>query len=233
MHGRGEPNQGNARSIHGRVEEAVALLSIGPAVRPVVELDGRDDLRRVGIAEHEVETFLHEPVSSTALPRSALARQHIRKPHFRRNYVSVADGPAKRMIERRLARERMGKNFVEPPLEGLWWADDMQDFICGNRNKLIWRMMIVYEPDWLTAEMFDNAVAAAKARLGEPPAGLRLESHQEGLSAQIMYVGPNSAEAPTIARLHREFLPARKLIPNGHHHEIYLTDPNRVGRRRR
>jgi hypothetical protein len=129
---------------------------------------------------------------------------------------------------KRLARERMGKDFVEPPLEGLWWADDVQDFISGNREKLNWRMMIVYEPDWLTAEMFDDAVATAKARLGEPPASLRLETYHEGLSAQIMYVGPNSKEVPTIARLHREFLPAHNLIPNGHHHEIYLTDPNRV-----
>jgi hypothetical protein len=127
-----------------------------------------------------------------------------------------------------IARERMGKNFVEPPLEGLWWADDLEDFICGKRDKLNWRMMIVYEPDWLTAEMFEDAVAAAKARLGEPPASLRLERYREGLSAQIMYVGPPSAEASTIARMHREFLPAHNLIPNGHHHEIYLTDPNRV-----
>ncbi len=129
---------------------------------------------------------------------------------------------------KRIARERMGKDFVEPPLEGLWWADDIQDFICGNRDKLNWRMMIVYEPDWLTAEMFKDGLAMAKARLGEPPASLRLEGYREGLSAQIMYVGPPDEEAPTIARLHREFLPARKLIPNGHHHEIYLTDPNRV-----
>jgi len=129
---------------------------------------------------------------------------------------------------KRITRERMGKNFVEPPLEGLWWADDMQDFICGNRDKLNWRMMIVYEPDWLTAEMFRDGVATAKARLGEPPAGLRLESYHEGLSAQIMHVGNPSAEAPTIARLHREFLPVHKLIPNGYHHEIYLNDPNRV-----
>jgi hypothetical protein len=129
---------------------------------------------------------------------------------------------------KRIARERMGSNFVEPPLEGLWWADDMHDFISGNRERLNWRMMIVYEPDWLTAEMFDDSVSAAKARLGEPPASLRLESYYEGVSAQIMYVGPNSAEAPTIARLHREFLPAHKLLPNGYHHEIYLTDPNRV-----
>lgn len=129
---------------------------------------------------------------------------------------------------KRIAREHMGKHFVEPPLEGLWWADDMQDFMCGHRDKLKWRMMIVYEPDWLTSEMFDDAVATTKARLGEPPATLRLERYPEGLSAQIMHVGPPSAERSTIARLHSEFLPAHNLIPNGYHHEIYLNDPNRV-----
>jgi hypothetical protein len=76
--------------------------------------------------------------------------------------------------------------------------------------------------------MFDNGVATAAARLGEPPASLRLERYPEGLSVQIMHVGPPSAEGSTIARLHGEFLPAHNLIPNGHHHEIYLNDPNRV-----
>ncbi|MCC7290974.1 MAG: GyrI-like domain-containing protein [Phycisphaerales bacterium] len=134
-----------------------------------------------------------------------------------------------------IARERMGENFVQPPLEGLWWADDVQDFIHGNRDRLHWRMMIVYEPDWLTAEMFEDALSATKARLGatkawpgDPPASLRLESYREGLSVQIMHVGPPVAETETLARLHAEFLPARNLVPNGHHHEIYLTDPNRV-----
>lgn len=129
---------------------------------------------------------------------------------------------------KRIARERMGRHFVEPPLEGLWWADDMQDFICGKGDKLNWRMMIVYEPAWLTAEMFDRAVATATTRLGVPPASLRLEPYREGLSAQIMHVGPPSAETSTLARLHRKFLPEHNLIPNGHHHEIYLNDPNRV-----
>jgi hypothetical protein len=129
---------------------------------------------------------------------------------------------------KRIARQRMGKNFVDPPLEGLWWADDVRDFIGGNREKLHWRMMIVYEPDWLTEELFEDGVAAAKARLGKPPASLRLEGLHEGLSAQIMYVGPPNEEGPTIARLHREFLPAHRLTPNGYHHEIYLTDPNRT-----
>jgi len=129
---------------------------------------------------------------------------------------------------KRIARERMGKNFVDPPLEGLWWADDMKDFIHGNRDKLNWQMMIVYEPDWLTTEMFEDGVATAKARLGEPPESLRLESYHEGLSAQIMHVGAPADEGPTIAWLHHEFLPAHDLVPNGHHHEIYLNDPNRT-----
>lgn len=129
---------------------------------------------------------------------------------------------------KRVARERMGRRFVEPPLEGLWWSDDMQDFVRGNKEKMNWRMMIVFEPDWLTAEMFADGVAAAQSRLGDPPAGLRLETYHEGPSVQIMYVGKPRAEGPTIARMHREFLPAHNLVASGYHHEIYLTDPNRV-----
>ena len=128
---------------------------------------------------------------------------------------------------KRVAKERMGTSFVEPPLEGLWWADDMNDFIAGNRDKLKWRLMIV-TADWVDEEMFDQAVVKATERLGEPPSGLRLERFAEGMSVQIMHVGPNSEEVATLVRLHDEFLPAHDLVPNGHHHEIYLTDPNRV-----
>ncbi|MCG8406580.1 MAG: GyrI-like domain-containing protein [Phycisphaerales bacterium] len=128
---------------------------------------------------------------------------------------------------KRIAKERMGKDFVEPPLEGLWWADDMTDFILGNKDKLKWRMMIV-TPEWVNDEMFEQAVATTKKRLGDVPTSLRLEHYDEGKSVQIMHVGPNSEEVPTITRMHKEFLPERNLVPNGHHHEIYLNDPNRV-----
>lgn len=128
---------------------------------------------------------------------------------------------------KRVAKERMGRSFVEPPLEGLWWADDMNDFIVGNRDKLRWRLMIV-TADWVDTEMFDQAVVTATERLKEPPSSLRLERFAEGMSVQIMHVGPNSEEVATLVRLHNEFLPAHHLVPNGHHHEIYLTDPNRV-----
>jgi hypothetical protein len=133
---------------------------------------------------------------------------------------------------KRVAKERMGKLFVEPPLECLWWADDMNDLITGTRDKLKWRLMIV-TADWVDQEMFDQAVAKASERLGEPPSSLRLERFAEGRSVQIMHVGPNSEEVATLARLHHELLTEHDLVPNGHHHEIYLTDPNRVAPEKR
>ena len=128
---------------------------------------------------------------------------------------------------RRIAKERMGKNFVEAPLEALYWADDMRDFAAGNRDKTKWRVMIVLA-DWVKGDMFASAVAQAKIELGEAPETLRLERFDEGKCAQIMHVGPNEQETAVLKRLYAEFLPQHNLVPSGHYHEIYLNDPNRV-----
>jgi hypothetical protein len=129
---------------------------------------------------------------------------------------------------KRIAKERLGRDFVEPPLEALWWADDMNDLIAGHKGKLQWRLMIV-TADWVSNEMFDHAVGATAERLGEAPTSLRLERFGEGRCVQILHVGDYSSEAAVVAqRLHNEFLPQHDLLPNGHHHEIYLSDPNRV-----
>jgi hypothetical protein len=127
-----------------------------------------------------------------------------------------------------IARERMGKDFVEAPLEGLWWADDMKDFIAGNKDMMKWRLMIV-TADWVTEDMFDHAVATASERMGEVPDSLRLACLAEGRCVQIMHIGDYSKGAASLARrLHHEFLPRHNLVVNGHHHEIYLSDPGRV-----
>jgi hypothetical protein len=128
---------------------------------------------------------------------------------------------------KRIAKQRMGARFVEPPLEVLWWADDMADFIAGHRAKVKWRQMIV-TADWVSTAMLDDAVASASPRLGEPPPTLRLEQFDEGRSVQILHIGVESDAIPTMARLHNEFLPAHRLVAAGRHHEIYLTYANRV-----
>lgn len=119
------------------------------------------------------------------------------------------------------------RDYTVPPLEGLWWADDMEAFVAGNKRDWRWTMMIMV-PDWITAGMFCAARDKSARKLGAAPGSLRLERYHEGLSVQIMHIGSYDAEAPTIRRLHTEYLPENGLVPSGHHHEIYLSDPRRV-----
>jgi hypothetical protein len=128
---------------------------------------------------------------------------------------------------RPLARKRMGRSYVEPPLEVLWWADDMSDFIAGDRDRFKWRQMIVMA-EWVDPEIIDRAIDTASERLGEPPSSLKADRFAEGTSVQIMHVGPEEAAVPTMGRLYGEFLPERGLVPTGSFHEIYLSDPKRV-----
>lgn len=125
------------------------------------------------------------------------------------------------------AKERMGRRYVEPPLEVLWWADDMKDFIAGKRDKFRWRQMIVMA-DWVDGEMVDQAIASASSQLGEPPGSLRLDRFAEGTCVQILHLGPEEDAAPTMDRLYNEYMPDHRLVATGYFHEIYLSDPRRV-----
>ena len=124
-------------------------------------------------------------------------------------------------------REATGRDYVVPPLEGLWWADDMTSFATGAKARWRWTLMIMV-PDFATRDLYESAVEKARRKLGEPPASLRLEPYSEGPSLQILHIGRYDEEAPTLRRLHEEVMPARGLVFNGHHHEIYLSDPRKT-----
>jgi hypothetical protein len=125
------------------------------------------------------------------------------------------------------SKKELERDYGVLPLEGLWWAQDMDAFTAGDKDKWSWTAMIM-QPDWITDAMFAAAVDKARGKLGDPPESLRLDTFDEGLSVQIMHIGPYDAEGPTIARLHQQFIPQNGLTENGHHHEIYLSDPRRV-----
>lgn len=127
----------------------------------------------------------------------------------------------------KFAAKADGNDYVVPPLQGLWWADSPKAFTSGQRDKWQWTMMIMV-PDFVTDAHYQAGVAKATKKLGEPPDSLRLEESDEGLAVQILHLGSYADEAPTIKRLHEEFLPANGLVENGPHHEIYLSDPRRV-----
>lgn len=126
-----------------------------------------------------------------------------------------------------LSKGTLGKDYVVPLLEGLWWAEDMTAFTADRKEEWLWTMMIM-QPDWITNEMFADCVEKAGKKLGDPPSSLRLEAFKEGQSVHILHIGPYSEEGPTIARMHHEFMPEHGLVENGHHHEIYLNDPRKT-----
>lgn len=125
------------------------------------------------------------------------------------------------------AKASLGKDYVVPPLEGLWWADDPADFVARRKDRWRWTMMVM-APDFLDQATFLAAVGKAKRKLGAPPDSLRLELYDEGVSLQILHIGSYDDEGPTLARLHHEEMPSRGFIFAGKHHEIYLSDPRKT-----
>ncbi|MHA2037751.1 MAG: GyrI-like domain-containing protein [Promethearchaeota archaeon] len=125
-----------------------------------------------------------------------------------------------------------GKDYVVPPLEGLWWADNMEDYKSGNRDKWKWTMMI-RQPDWITEKIISEAIEITKKNkpeLSELLDKLRMEKYNEGQSAQIMHLGPFSEEGPTVDKVHK-FIAKQNGNYDGFkqkHHEIYLSDPRKA-----
>lgn len=127
-----------------------------------------------------------------------------------------------------LSKQRLDRDYVVPPLQALWWADDMSVFVSGDKDQWKWTVMIM-QPDWITAEHVSEIRDKVAAQDDLPALDkLRLETYHEGRAVQIMHIGPYSEEGPTLQRLHNEYLPQNGLVESGHHHEIYLGDPRKT-----
>lgn len=126
--------------------------------------------------------------------------------------------------------KKKGHDFKVAPLEGLWWAPDLRSFEVGRKADWQWTAMIK-QPDEVTPQDFASVRDELKRKKPSPAIEkLRLATFDEGPAAQIMHIGPYSAEGPTIARLHA-FIRDRGYRFDGKkqkHHEIYLGDPRRA-----
>jgi hypothetical protein len=127
------------------------------------------------------------------------------------------------------SKRDLDRDFVVPPIEGLWWADDMESFT-ASRDKNLWRWtLMTLVPDWIDQDTYDRAVvhvAEKKAldRLGD----VRFERLSEGRSVQTLHVGSFDAEGPVLESMHHDFIPSHGLTMTGRHHEIYLSDFRKV-----
>jgi hypothetical protein len=127
------------------------------------------------------------------------------------------------------SKRELEQDYVVPPLEGLWWAEDMETFTT-RRDKSAWDWtMMIMQPDWIP----DELVAAALEQVSKTkdlPAlpQLRLGAYHEGPAVQILHVGSYDDEGPVLQRMHQQFIPENGFQTTGKHHEIYLSDARKV-----
>lgn len=127
------------------------------------------------------------------------------------------------------SKRELERDYVVAPLEGLWWAADMTSFTSA-RDKSAWHWtLMLLVPDWVPDDMVDAAVEAAAGKAPQDGlALLRLATLDEGDCVQTLHVGSYDDEAPVLARMHHEVIPAQGMRMRGKHHEIYLSDARRV-----
>jgi hypothetical protein len=120
--------------------------------------------------------------------------------------------------------KKAGTEFRVSPLEALWGS--AAGFDPNKKSDWLWTAMIT-QPAEVTPSVVEKVRTEAmrKKALAALPR-VRLETFREGLSAQIMHIGPYSTEAPTILRLH-DFIEKHGYRLSGKHHEVYLGDPRR------
>ena len=123
-----------------------------------------------------------------------------------------------------MAKKSTGIDFSVMPLEGLWWVDDMTKFSSGRKDEWKWTAMIM-QPKYVSVNDVKSAVEQVKKKKNLPALSkVRFENFKEGPAAQIMYIGPFSAEGPTITKIHIYIQKSGHAL-SGKHHEIYLNNP--------
>lgn len=128
-----------------------------------------------------------------------------------------------------MAKLDLDQDFVVPPLEALWWAEDMAVFTTKfDQTQWDWTVMLM-APPWITKTMYQAAVEQVTEKKSPPSIDLlRFEKLKEGKCVQTLHLGSYSDEGPALKTMHQEFIPENGLSMVGKHHEIYFNDFRKV-----
>lgn len=121
----------------------------------------------------------------------------------------------------------MEMDFKVPKLEAFWWSADELPLEQTPMDQWHWKL-ILRMPDFVGEEELGGAIENLIAK-GKIPHNhnLKLESIHEGKSVQIMHIGAYNQEDESLKKLFG-FVEEQGLAIDGHHHEIYISDPRKV-----
>jgi hypothetical protein len=111
-------------------------------------------------------------------------------------------------------------------LEALWWVEDGEFDITRPENWK-WTAMIM-QPDHISDSMYKESLEQLRKKRPNPSLDkMRFETFREGLSIQIMHIGPYTEEPVSLAKMDA-YAQDNGFRLRGKHHEIYLGDPRRA-----
>ena len=119
--------------------------------------------------------------------------------------------------------------YVVPPLEGLWWQDDIagMDY---NRKEDMHFISMIRLPDFVTEEDFAWAVEEAAKKKKQDFSRVEFFTYDEGICVQCMHIGPYDDEPATVEVMHKYANSngyELDITDTRYHHEIYLSDPRK------
>lgn len=120
--------------------------------------------------------------------------------------------------------------YVVPPLEGFWWQEGMSGYDATNKAAFSW-IACLRLPDFIREEDVVWAKERVCQKKGLDCHAIQFTRIEEGLCVQILHQRSYDAEPNSVALMHeymREQGYELDLCEVRHHHEIYLSDPNKV-----
>jgi hypothetical protein len=114
-------------------------------------------------------------------------------------------------------------DYTVMALEALWWVED-GEFDIKRPDNWRWTAMMM-QPNHIDNEMYRQAVEQVHKKRNSPALEhLSFETFYEGLSIQIMHIGPYANEPETLVKMD-DFARQNGYSYRGKHHEIYRVPP--------
>ena len=130
----------------------------------------------------------------------------------------------------KLGSKQIGRDYGVSKLEAQYWSPTGETPLPEvPRARWCWKLLI-RTPDFVTDDEVRAAIGLMRQRgKGPEVEDVTLETLDEGLSVQLLYVGPYGTEgqARALDRL-MSFTHTHSLEPHSPFHEIYISDPRRV-----
>jgi hypothetical protein len=127
------------------------------------------------------------------------------------------------------AKKRLDLDYPVMASEGLYWNVDGGPLTPdAGPDKMAWTLQLML-PEQVPHEFVEEvrAEAAAKGKGGPLLGEVQIRVFAEGMSVQIMHIGPYDTEPAKIECL-IAFATEQGYEITGRHHEIYMGDPNRT-----